>query len=214
MKKIYIKILPVVLLLLTLLFTLGVWVYAEDTENYLLTVNYDEGCETVYYSFDGGAQQAMTSGTAYKIPKTATNVKLELKLKRGYELAAATGNKGSDYFERSNIYNYGIGFTSDDTITVTSVAKRTMLTDVMEKAKEKGDFTYEMSGGMITSINGVANPADWSKCWMLYTSDAEMSNTAWGTITWNGETLGSAVVGADALDVIAGATYVWSYQSF
>ncbi len=123
MKQSYIKLGLVVLLLVTLLTTLGVLVYAEDTENYLLTVNYDDGCETVYYSYDGGAQQAMTSGTSYKIPKTATNVKLELKLKRGYELESATGNKGSDYFERSNVYNYGVGFTSDDTITVTSVEK-------------------------------------------------------------------------------------------
>jgi hypothetical protein len=99
-------------------------------------------------------------------------------------------------------------------ITVTSVAKKTMLTEVMEKAKQNGDFTFEMSDGMITSINGLANPADWSKCWMLFTSDAEMSNTAWGTITWNGATYGSAVVGADALDVVAGETYVWYYQSF
>lgn len=131
------------------------------------------------------------------------------------------GNGGGNGDEVSNLSDFSYELTSGElegvpyvAITVTSVAKRTMLTDVMEKAKEKGDFTYEMSGGMITSINGVANPADWSKCWMLYTSDAEMSNTAWGTITWNGETYGSAVVGADALDVIAGATYVWSYQSF
>ena len=99
-------------------------------------------------------------------------------------------------------------------IAVTSVESRTMLIDVMAEAKKNGDFTYEVSGGMITSINGIANPADWSKCWMLYTSDAEMSNTAWGQVTYEGQTYGSAVVGAEALDVIAGGLYIWSYQSF
>lgn len=122
-KQSYMKIGLVVLLLVTLLATLGVFAYAADSENYLLTVNYDEGCETVYFSYNGGAQQAMTSGVAYKVPKTATNVKLELKLNRGYELDTATGNKGNDYFERSTTYNYGIGFTSDDTITITSKEK-------------------------------------------------------------------------------------------
>ena len=141
MKQSYIKIGLIALLLVTLLATLGVFAYAEDTDNYLLTVNYDEGCETVYYSFDGGAQQAMTSGTAYKVPKTATNVKLELKLKRGYELEAATGNKGSDYFERSNIYNYGVGFTSDDTITVTSVEKTYQISYL-----DSPEGSYDLSG--------------------------------------------------------------------
>ncbi len=122
-KQSYIKIGLVVLLLVTLLAALGVLAHAEDPDNYQLTVNYDEGCETVYYSYDGGAPQAMTSGTPYKVPKSAVNVKLELKLKRGYDLQTATGNKGDDYFELGLVYNYGMGFTADDTITVTSTPK-------------------------------------------------------------------------------------------
>ncbi len=122
-KQSYKKIGLVVLLLVTLLAALGVLANAEDPDHYQLTVNYDEGCETVYYSYDGGTPQAMTSGVVYKVPKTAINVKLELKLKRGYDLRTATGNKGDDYFELGPVYNYGMGFTADETITVTSIKK-------------------------------------------------------------------------------------------
>ena len=90
-----------------------------------------------------------------------------------------------------------------------------MLADVMEDAKVCGNgLTFETSGGMITSINGVANPADFSYCWMLYTSDEEMANNAWGTIVVNDKTLGSAIVGAESLPVIEGAMYVWEYVKF
>ncbi len=88
------------------------------------------------------------------------------------------------------------------------------LIDLMERAKIDGDLTYEISGGMITSIEGKANAADFSVCWMLYTSDVEMSNTAWGTIQVGEKTLGSAIVGAEALPIVVGAYYVWEYQSF
>ena len=88
------------------------------------------------------------------------------------------------------------------------------LIDVMERAKTDGDLTFEISGGMVTSIEGKANAADFSACWMLYTSDAEMSNTEWGTITIGEKTLGSAIVGAEALPVVVGVLYVWDYQTF
>ena len=88
------------------------------------------------------------------------------------------------------------------------------LIDLMERAKANGDLTYEISNGMITSVEGKANAADFSACWMLYTSDVEMSNAEWGTITVGEKTLGSAIVGAEALPIAAGELYVWSYQSF
>ena len=50
------------------------------------------------------------------------------------------------------------------------------LLDAMTYLKEEGELTFELTGGMVSSIEGKANPADWSACWMLYTSDAEMSN--------------------------------------
>lgn len=127
------------------------------------------------------------------------------------------GNDGGGQGEVT--YQIVFSGASEEEITTVEIKVLTLeggctLMQVMEKAKQNGDLTFETSEGMITSINGLANPADWSKCWMLFTSDAEMSNTAWGTITYNDATLGSAVVGADALDVLAGETYVWSYQSF
>lgn len=90
------------------------------------------------------------------------------------------------------------------------------LLDCMEQLKASdAQFTYDVAGdGMVASINGVANPADYSKCWMLYTSDAEMANAAWGTLQYDGKTLGSAIVGAETLDVIAGGIYIWDYVSF
>ena len=91
--------------------------------------------------------------------------------------------------------------------------KATVL-NCMEYLAEKGEFTYEIVGGMVTSINGKANAADFSSCWMLYTSDAEMSNVAWGTVEYNGETLASAILGAETLIVEEGEFYVWVYQSF
>ena len=84
----------------------------------------------------------------------------------------------------------------------------------MNDLKEDGKIEFSISGGMVTSIHGVENDADYNPCWMLYTTDGEMSNTAWGTITYGDETLGSAVLGAEALVVAEGEIYVWSYQGF
>lgn len=88
------------------------------------------------------------------------------------------------------------------------------LIDLMEDLQAEGALSYEISGGMITSVNGVANAADFSACWMLYTSDEEMANAEWGTVEYNGQTFGSAIVGAEALEVLEGEYYVWSYQNF
>ena len=100
-------------------------------------------------------------------------------------------------------------------ISVGDIGGNATLLDCMEHLSELyEDFTFTMKSGMVTSINGVENTADFSSCWMVYTSDAEMANAAWGTIDYNGATLGSAVVGADALTVITGEIYVWEYVGF
>lgn len=89
-----------------------------------------------------------------------------------------------------------------------------LLIDYMETLKEKEGLEFSVSDGMITSINGIDNPADYSSCWMLYTSDAENSNSAWGTVEYEGAEYGSAVSGAEALKVKPGQLYIWVYQSF
>lgn len=88
------------------------------------------------------------------------------------------------------------------------------LLDAMTYLKNEGELTFELTGGMVSSIEGKENPTDWSACWMLYTSDSEMSNTEWGTITYEGSTYGSAILGAESLTVSVGQYYVWSYDTF
>lgn len=92
---------------------------------------------------------------------------------------------------------------------------KSAVTDCMKYLSENADgFSYEISGGMVTEINGTANKSDFSSCWMLYTSDADMSNAVWGTIEYDGQTLGSAILGTDALIVETGEIYVWEYVTF
>ena len=99
-------------------------------------------------------------------------------------------------------------------IKVEKVYSNTTLFDAMETLQKQGELTFKRSGTMLSELNGVANPIDFSACWLLYTSDREMSNDAWGTIDYNGETLGSAILGADSLLVLEGEIYVWEYQTF
>ena len=83
----------------------------------------------------------------------------------------------------------------------------------------KGDnFNYEISGGMITSVNGVQNKADWSYCWMIYTNDTDFANT--DTNNWgeekvcDGITYGSAILGAESLPVTQNCYYMLYYKEF
>ena len=88
------------------------------------------------------------------------------------------------------------------------------LLDAMNYLKNEGELTFEIVGGMISSIEGKSNPADFSSCWMLFTSDEEMSNAEWGTTTYNGNTYASAILGAESLTVSAGEYYVLEYVTF
>ena len=88
------------------------------------------------------------------------------------------------------------------------------LIDYMDILVKEGRMTCKISDGMVTSINGIDNPADYSSCWMLYTSDAENANTAWGTVEYDGQTYGSAVSGAEALKIKPDQLYIWVFQSF
>lgn len=107
--------------------------------------------------------------------------------------------------------------SSNDTQVVIRVDKtdgNAVLLNAMESLQEKGEITFIMSNGMITGINGVENDVDYNPCWMLYTSDSEMASMEWGSVEYDGLTLGSAIVGAGDLTLVAGAVYVWSYQGF
>ena len=89
-----------------------------------------------------------------------------------------------------------------------------LLIDYMNKLEKEGVLTCTIKDGMIKSINGIDNPADFSSCWMLYTSDAENANTAWGTVEYEGKEYGSAISGAEALKIKPGQLYIWVFQSF
>jgi len=88
------------------------------------------------------------------------------------------------------------------------------LIDYMNELAQRGELACTIADGMITSINGIENPADFSSCWMLYTSDVENSNTAWGTIEYQGVEYGSAISGAETLKIKPDQLYIWVFQSF
>ncbi|MBE6960141.1 MAG: hypothetical protein E7448_05420 [Ruminococcaceae bacterium] len=89
-----------------------------------------------------------------------------------------------------------------------------LLIEYMELLKEKGELEFRVENGMITSINGIDNPADYSSCWMLYTSDETLSNVSWGTVEYEGKEYGSAVSGAETLQIKPDQLYIWVYKSF
>lgn len=99
-------------------------------------------------------------------------------------------------------------------IRVPEDAAEMLLIDYMNLLKENGELNFEVQNGMITSIGGIENPADFSSCWMLYTSDADFSNSAWGTVEYDGAEYGSAIVGAEALTIKPGCLYIWAFMSF
>lgn len=89
-----------------------------------------------------------------------------------------------------------------------------LLIDYMSQLKDKGELEFAISDGMITSINGIENPTDYSSCWMLYTSDEDNANAAWGTVEYEGKEYGSAISGAETLKIKADQLYIWVYKSF
>ena len=100
--------------------------------------------------------------------------------------------------------------------TVESIGDATdmLLIDYMSSLKEDGKLEFTIDNGMVNSINGVANPADYSSCWMLYTSDEDNANSAWGIVEYKGIEYGSAVAGAETLKIKADQLYIWVYKSF
>ena len=108
-----------------------------------------------------------------------------------------------------------------DTFIVITVSKDQMqitsnstLVDYMESLKDDGKLDFEISGGMVSSVNGIENPTDWSSCWMLYTDDIDNAISAWGEIEFNGKVYASSILGAEMLKIKDGCVYIWVYQSF
>ena len=90
--------------------------------------------------------------------------------------------------------------------------------DYFDGLVEEGVLTYTIADGMVTSINGVQNPADYSYCWMFYSDLTELdgviySNAEWGTYDYEGKTLASCAYGVEEMPVVEGYTYAAVYQS-
>ncbi|MGN0805908.1 MAG: hypothetical protein ACI4MC_02620 [Candidatus Coproplasma sp.] len=97
-------------------------------------------------------------------------------------------------------------------ITVVNATEGETLAEYMEGLQENGELTFTVSNGMVTAINGVSQTTN--IYWMLYTSDTDNANTAWGTYEYDGQQLGSATLGAETLTVKDGCVYVWVYTKF
>lgn len=103
---------------------------------------------------------------------------------------------------------------SDTFVVITADTDENLtLIDYINSLDEYKDM-FVIENGMVTSIDGVQNKADWSECWMIYTSDLEMSNTAWGEVEYQGKKYGSAILGASELIVKNGCLYIFVYQGF
>lgn len=103
---------------------------------------------------------------------------------------------------------------SETCIVISADKDAASLLDYMAELKNKGQLDYTVENGMVMSVNGIENPADFSSCWMLYTSDAENASEMYGTVEYNGKIYGSAVVGAETLAVKEGQLYIWVFKSF
>ena len=86
------------------------------------------------------------------------------------------------------------------------------LKEYMDHLQERKMLTYTVKNGMVTTLNGKSNTT--KSYWMLYTSDSEHADQAWGTFEHEGAIYGSATVGMEALTIKEGCLYIWAYQSF
>ncbi len=86
------------------------------------------------------------------------------------------------------------------------------LIDVMKDLQESDKITYTMNGTFLSSLNGVTPTG--KQFWALYTSDTELSNTAWGSYTYEGKTYGSSILGVTELPIAENGYYIWALSSY
>ena len=103
----------------------------------------------------------------------------------------------------------------DVVITVSKdeyVIEGKFLKDYMDYLVAEGTLTYALNGTLLQTVNGVSNGT--KSYWMLYTDDAENSDTTWGTYEKNGKTYASAMYGVSDMPIKDGCTYILTYQTF
>ena len=107
--------------------------------------------------------------------------------------------------------------SATETLIVVKVEKTVgeeTLADALALLQENGALTYKIENGMLSSLNGKTNAADFSSCWMVYSSDKEFTDTSWGTVSYKDMRLGSTIVGVEALPLTDGEYYAFSYDTF
>lgn len=102
------------------------------------------------------------------------------------------------------------------TDSVMEITAETTLEDYMNKLQDKKEISFKGTvseyGLKITKINDVEEGM--GEYWILYTTDADNSNTEWGSYEYDGKTLGSATLGVSNLIIKNGETYVWVLQKY
>ena len=98
------------------------------------------------------------------------------------------------------------------TVDADKVEQNSNLKAYMDYLVQEGQLEYEISDGMIVSIDGKTGGTN--QYWMLYTSDTANANDTWGTCEYDGRTYGSATLGAEELVVKDGCVYIWYLQTF
>lgn len=93
------------------------------------------------------------------------------------------------------------------------------LEDVMNNLKKSGEIQYEMSDGMITSVNGHAANQSNGEYWFVYTSletykGVSYSNMIWGAYSYDGTDYASAAYGVDGLPMVEGNLYILALGTF
>lgn len=89
------------------------------------------------------------------------------------------------------------------------------LVDYLNKLQSDDKFSYSADNGYVTTVNG--KTADYQKdrtSWMMYTSDKEMGNEAWGTYEFEGQTYYSAIVGINDYPLAEGTVILFVFCHF
>lgn len=90
------------------------------------------------------------------------------------------------------------------------------LADYLAAMKERGLISYTMENGMLTEVNGKKNRSTGTssaECWMIYTSDPDYSNAAFGTLTYDGVVYPSASLGAESIVLSKSFVYLLAYHT-
>ncbi len=140
-KKILYKLLPVMLLLLALtaILAASTVTFAEDPDNYSLTVNFDEACSKVWLTVSGESAKEMTSGVPLMIPKASALITLQVELNTGYKISSCQSVlTGQDMpLNASNTRQWAL--TADEELTL---VYEPMVYEIVYLTPAQGDVSY------------------------------------------------------------------------